>query len=254
MKTARLSPGIVAAVGIVFCLLAIGLIGWFLIKPTLERLDAQKAIYAQNYPDSTDIAQKNALKQVRLAQVKVAQIKTQWNIDQVRYMPPYNVANRQLAVRQLTYELGQSLGPDLERQFKSGGVTNTTSVTLPPPPVSPNDISAAPLVIPLGPITVGGDFRRILTHFYNWRYFNRLVLVDSLNLDGNSPYMTGTYTATVIIFPQNDDKLPAPIAKAGGGAAGTTPGGYPGSAGGSGYPGGSSGPPPPPNAAGGRPR
>ncbi len=229
MKTARLSPGIVAAVGIVFCLLAVGLIGWFLIKPTLESTDAQQAVLTANYDDSTPMAQAAALKQVRLAQVKVAQIKTQWNIDQARYMPPYNVANRQLAVRQLTYELGQYLGPDLERQFKSGGVINTTNVALPPPPVSPNDISAAPLVIPLGPVTVGGDFRRILTHFYNWRYFNRLVLVDSLNLDGNSPYMTGTYTATVIIFPQNDDKLPAPIAKAGGGAAaGTTPGGYPG--------------------------
>ena len=251
MKTARLSPGIVAAVGIVFCLLAVGLIVWFLIKPTMERTSAQQARYDQNYPDSTDAAQAAALKQVNLAKIKVAQIKTQWNIDQVRYMPPYNVANRQLAVRQLTYELGQFLGPDLERQFKSGGVTNTTSVALPPPPVSPNDITAAPLVIPLGPITVGGDFRRILTHFYNWRYFNRLVVVDSLNLEGNSPYMTGTYTATVVIFPQNDDKLPPPIAKAGGGAAdGTTPGGYPGGPGGSGYPGGGpSGSP----TAGGRP-
>ncbi len=229
MKTARLSPGIVAAIGIVFCLLAVGLIGWFLIKPTLERINAQQARLDANYLDSTPDAQAAALKKVRLAQVKVAQIKTQWKIDEARYMPPYNVANRQLAVRQLTYELGQYLGPDLERQFHSGGVTNSTNVTLPPPPISPNDITAAPLVIPLGPITVGGDFRRILTHFYNWQYFNRLVLVDSLNLDGNSPYMQGTYTATVIIFPQNDDNLPPPIAKAGGGAAAsTTPGGYPG--------------------------
>lgn len=229
MKTARLSPGIVAAIGIVFCLLAVGLIGWFLIKPTLENTAAQQARLTANYADSTDIAQKNALKQVSLAQIKVAQIKTQWKIDEARYMPPYNVANRQLAVRQLTYELGQYLGPDLERQFKAGGVTNTTNVTLPPPPISPNDITAAPLVIPLGPVTVGGDFRRILTHFYKWQSFNRLVLVDGLALDGNSPYMTGTYNATVIIFPQNDGELPAPVVKAGGGAAaGTTPGGYPG--------------------------
>ena len=229
MKTARLSPAIIAVIGTVFCLLAVGLIVWFLIKPTQERINAQQAIFDLNKNDATPAAQAAALKKVRLAQIQVAQIKARWAVDQARYMPPYNVANRQLAVRQLTYELGQYLGPDLERQFKAGGVTNTTNVTLPPPPISPNDISAAPLVIPLGPVTVGGDFRRILTHFYKWQSFNRLVLVDGLALDGNSPYMTGTYNATVIIFPQNDGELPAPIAKAGGGAAaGTTPGGYPG--------------------------
>lgn len=241
MKTARLSPLVVMVIGLVFCFLAVSLIGYFLIYPTLQRTAAQQARLTQNAPDATPQSQAAALKQVRLAQVKVAQIKTQWAVDQARYMPPYNISNRQLAVRQLTYELGQYLGPDLEHQFHSGGVTNSTGVALPAPPISPNDITAAPLVIPLGPITVGGDFRRILTHFYNWRYFNRLVLVDGLTLDGNSPYMQGTYTATVVIFPQNDDKLPAPIAKAGGGAAaGTTGGGFPGgSSGGSpgGYPG-----------------
>ena len=241
MKTARLNPGIVAAIGIVFCLLAVGLLGWFLIKPTLELLDAQRTRLAQNAPDATPQAQAAALNEVKLAQVKVAQIKSQWAVDQRRYMPPYDVSNRPKAVSQLNYELGQFLGPALERQFKSGGVTTSTNVTLPAPPISPNDVTAAPLVIPLGPVTVGGDFRRILTNFYNWQYFNRLVLVDGLNLTGNSPYMQATYSATVYIFPQNDDKLPAPIPKAGGGAAaaGTTPGGFPGSA-----PGGYSGRPP----------
>lgn len=229
MKTARLNPGIVAAIGIVFCLLAVGLIGWFLIKPTLELLDAQRTRLAQNAPDARPEVQAAALNEVKLAQVKVAQIKSQWAVDQRRYMPPYDVSNRPKAVSQLNYELGQSLGPNLERQFKSGGVTTSTNVTLPPPPISPNDITAAPLVIPLGSVTVGGDFRRILTNFYNWRYFNRLVLVDGLNLTGNSPYMQATYSATVYLFPQNDGLLPAPIAKAGGGAAaGTTPGGIPG--------------------------
>lgn len=226
MKTARLSPAIVAVIGAVFCFLAVGLIVWFLIKPTLEALAVQQARYDQNKGDATPQAQALALNSVKLAQVKVAQIKTQWAVDQSRFMPPYDVSNRPKAVAQLNNELGGFLGPDLERQFKSGGVTTTTAVTLPPPPVSPNDITAAPLVIPLGTVTVGGDFRRILTNFYNWQYFNRLVLVDNLNMSGNSPYMTATYTATVYVFPQNDGSLPPPIAKAGGGAAaGTTPGG-----------------------------
>ena len=78
------------------------------------------------------------------------------------------------------------------------------------------------LVVPLGTVTVNGDFRHILTHFNDWQYFNRLVSVDGLTLVGNSPYMQGSYTATMYIFPQNDTSLQSgPLAKAGGtGAAG----------------------------------
>ena len=70
-----------------------------------------------------------------------------------------------------------------------------------------------------GSITVAGDFRRILYHILKWNDFNRLVLADNLQLHGNSPFMTATYSAEVIIFPQGDNKLSPPIAAAGGGAA-----------------------------------
>ena len=195
---------------------------FLLIKPTMDATAAQQAIYDANYPDSTPQAQAAAQKTLSDAKVKVQLVKSQYAAKSSAIMPPYDVSDRNLALRQITYELTQHLGPDIQHQLHSTGVRTTTQVMLPAPPLSPNDITAAPVVVPLGTITVSGDFRHILTHFYDWQSFNRLVLVDNLALTGSSPYMTGTYTATLYIFPQNDDKLGPPIAGAGGGAAATS--------------------------------
>ena len=257
MKLNRISPWAVAGVGIALSLLAIAAIIFLMIKPTLDQTAAQQAIYNQNFPDSTPGAQRLARNQLAAAKLQVKQIQFQYAVKAAAKMPRYDVSNRNLALRQITYELTRYLGPDIQRQLQATpGAKSTTQVVLPPPPVSPNDITAAPVVIPLGTITVTGDFRSILQHYYNWQHFNRLVLVDNLALAGNSPYMTGTYTATLYIFPQNDTKLGPIIPEAGTGTgAGAAPGGYPGSGGTpSSYP-GSSGRPggarPSPGAAGG---
>lgn len=228
MKTARLSPYVILAIGGVLGFLAIGAIAYFVIKPTMDKITAQQARYQANYPDSTLPVQNAARKGLAGAKVQVAQTKARWAQTSAAIMPRYDVGGpRFTSLHQLTYELTRFLGPDIERQLRVGNVTSSTKVTLPPPPLSPNDITNAPVVIPLGAITVNGDFRRILTHFYDWQYFNRLVLVDGLNLTGNSPYMQGTYNATLYIFPQNDDKVVPPIPQAGG-AAGAAPGAAPG--------------------------
>ena len=233
-----MSPWVIAGVGIALSLLAIAGIFFLMIKPTLDQTAAQKAIYDQNYPDSTAAAQRAAQQQLAAAKLQVKQIQFQWAVKSAARMPRYDVSNRTLALKQLTYELTRYLGPDIQRWLNATpGAHSDTQVVLPAPPVSPNDITAAPVVIPLGTITVTGDFRHILQHYYNWQYFNRLVLVDNLSLTGNSPYMTGTYTATLFIFPQNDTHLGPIIPEAGTGTgAGATPGGSPGS-----YPGGSPG-------------
>jgi len=230
MNLNRLNPLIVAAVGIGLSLLALVLIGFLLIKPALDARAAPQAQFDQSYPDSTPAAQRLALNQLNAAKVKVQQIKFQWKVKESEKMPRYDVSNRFTALSELTYELTHSLGPDLEHQLQTTGVSSTTKIALPAPPVNPNDITSAPVVIPLGTITVNGDFRHILTHFYKWRSFNRLVLANGLSFTGSSPYMQGSYNATLYIFPQNDDKLPPPIPEAGGAAAGaaTAPGGYPG--------------------------
>ncbi len=231
-----MSPWVVAAVGGVLSILAVAAIFFLMIKPAQDQLAAQQAIYDQNFPDSTPAAQKAAQKTLTQAKQQVQQIKFQWAVKSAARMPRYDVSDRNLALKQITYELGHYLQPDIQRQLQKGGVTSTTQVQIPAPPVSPNDITAAPVVISLGTITVTGDFRHILTHYYYWQYFNRLVLVDELALTGSSPYMTGTYKATLYIFPQNDDKLGPPIPGAPGGA-GAAPGG-------AGAPGGRRGGPP----------
>lgn len=238
MKLNRISPWTVAGVGIALSLLAIAGIFFLMIKPTLDQTAAQQGIYDQNYPDSTPAAQLTAKKQLAAAKLQVKQIQFQWAVKSAARMPRYDVSNRTLALKQLTYELTRYLGPDIQHQLKVTGVKSDTQVVLPAPPVSPNDITAAPVVIPLGTITVSGDFRHILQHYYDWQRFNRLVLVDGLSLTGNSPYMTATYTATLYIFPQNDTHLGPIIPEAGTGTTtGASPGGYPGGAPG-GYPGG----------------
>lgn len=240
MNLNRMSPWVVAGIGAALSLLAIAGIFFLMIKPTLDQTAAQQAIYDQNYPDSTLSAQNTAKKQLAAAKLQVRQIQFQYAVKAAAKMPRYDVSNRTLALQQLTYELTRYLGPDIQHQLRATpGARSDTQVVLPAPPVSPNDITAAPVVIPLGTITVTGDFRHILQHYYNWQYFNRLVLVDGLTLTGNSPYMTGSYTATLYIFPQNDTKLGPIIPEAGTGTGtGTTPGGYPGAGGGPGsYPG-----------------
>ncbi len=230
MKLNRLNPLLVAVIGGVLSLLAIAGIYFLLIKPTQDQTAVQQGIYDQNFPDSTPGAQKAAQKTLTDAKAKVQQTKFAWAVKSAARMPRYDVSDRTSALQQITYELGHYLGPDVQHQIHVGPVKSDTQVVLPAPPLSPNDITAAPVVIPLGTITVSGDFRHILTHFYEWQSFNRLVLVDNLVLSGSSPYMTGTYTATLYIFPQNDDKLGPTIPGAGGGTApaGGAPGGMPG--------------------------
>ena len=267
MKTARLSPVIVGVVGTVVALLAIGLIVFLLIKPTQDNIAIQQERLDLNAPGSDpasrqqglDLNKKSGQTDLKKAKVEVQTTKIQWTQVEAAFMPPLDVSDRSRAYRQLTYELTHALGPDLQRQLLMGGITSTTRFALPTPPLSPNDpmIRSGVLIIPLGAVSVNGDFRRILANFYDWQYANRLVMVDGLSLNGNSPYMQGSYNATLFIFPQNDDKLAIPISKAGGAApgggaagggfpgAGGYPGGgfpgaggYPGGGGGGGYPGG----------------
>ena len=226
MKLNRISPWAIAGIGAVLSLLAIAGIFFLLIKPTLDATTAQQGIYDANYPDSTAAAQQNAQKGLQAAKQQVQQIKFQWAVKSAAKMPRYDVSSRPLALRQITYELTRVLGPDLQHQLNATqGVKSTTQIVLPAPPLSPNDITAAPVVIPLGTITVSGDFRHILAQFYEWQDFNRLVVADNLAFTGSSPYMTATYTATLYIFPQNDDKLGPIIPQAGGGTAAPGAGG-----------------------------
>ena len=223
MKALRLNPLIVAVIGAVACLAAFGSIFYFGVVPKKTALTAAEARYNAAASDADPVKQASAKADVLKAQTEVDAAQVQWRQIESTKMPPYDVSHRFLAWQQLQRELALNLGPSLLRWIPKTGVVPLTDITLPAPPPSPNTVTAAPLIIPIGSGTtsVGGSFPRILNHVRQWNNFNRLVLIDGLQLHGNSPYMKGDYTAKVIIFPQNDATVDKPIASAG--AATTTP-------------------------------
>jgi hypothetical protein len=227
-------------------LLAVILPYFLLIQPTQARIEAANQKYQAAYDDSTPTARAAAQKQLDDAKASAQKIRDQWHVKETTLMPPFDVSHRDTAWKQLAHELSENLGPSLERWMSHSGVVQLSSIAIQAPPNSPNGITGAPLRIPInsnGEMSVGGDFRALLTHILKWNDFNRLVLIDQVKLQGNSPHMQASYTANVFIFPQNAEKLGATIAKSGTGAT-TGAGGYGGGAfGGGGPPPGYGGPP-----------
>ena len=219
MKSLRLNPLIVTVIGVVVCLLAVGGIMYFLVLPQKTAYATALARDQAAEPDASATTQAAAKADVLKAQSEVDAAQVQWRQIESSKMPPYDVSHRFHAWQQLQNELAVNLGPSLERWIPRTGVVPLTDISLPAPPSSPNAITAAPLIVPIGSgtMSVGGSFRGILKHVQQWNNFNRLVLIDGLQLHGNSPYMKGDYTAKVIIFPQNDAALDKPIASAGAG-------------------------------------
>ena len=242
-------PIIVAVVGAIACLLAIILPYFLLIQPTQNRIAAANTRFQAAYDDSTPTAHAAAQKKLDDANANSNDIHSQWHVKEKTLMPPFDVSHRDTAWKQLAHELSENLGPSLERWMSHAGVVQLSSIAIQAPPNSPNGITGSPIQVPVnsnGQMTVGGDFRALLAHVLKWNDFNRLVLIDGLKLDGNSPNMQATYTATVFIFPQNSEKLGATIAKSGAGGA-TANGGFGGGAYGAGGGGGM-----PPGYRGGR--
>lgn len=221
MTASRINPIVIAIIGVVLCLAAVGGITYFLILPERTKSDAAHLRYTAAQPDSTLLAQKKAQLDLVKARGEVQQQQLQWRVIENTIMPRYDVSHRFAAWQQINRELAINLGPSIQRWIPRTHVVPLSDITIAPPLPSPNSITAAPLIVPIGSGTlqVGGSFRNILYHVQQWNNFNRLVQIDGLALHGNSPYMQGEYTAKVIIFPQNDTTLDKPIATAG---AGTT--------------------------------
>jgi len=206
------------------------------ITPTQARIDAAQAKFDANFQGSTPSVHAAAEKAFKDNTAAANDIKNRWHVKEVTLMPPYDVSNRGLAWKQISYERSERLGPMLEHWLSHQDVISNNTITVAPPPNSPNGITSVPLLIPVGTgsLTVQGDFRSILAHFLRWNDFNRLVLCDKLQLTGNSPTMTGNYTAVIIEYPQNPTNLGASIPQNGGGAGGGgfTGGGFTGGGGG----------------------
>jgi hypothetical protein len=252
MRLTRITPLVVAIIGSVMTIAAIVLIYFFMIQPIrtkTEEASTRRDAAVSSGGTQNDVTKAKADLVNATVQAKATTVA--WHGKEVALMPPFDVSKRYSAWRQLSHELSENLGPSLERWMARSGVVQLSSISIAPPPSSPNDITGAPLVIPVsgsdGAMSVEGDFRRILAHLVKWNDFNRLVMIDKVELHGNSPFMQCKYNASVIIFPQNPTAVAAPVTSAGTGAAagaaggfgGGGPGAYPGAGGG--RPGASSG-------------
>jgi hypothetical protein len=229
MRIPPLKPYVIAIIGVVLSAIAVFLIYYEMIAPTEEKITAAQARFNAAFPDSTPTKQSQAKAEKELAIKMVAQVQSEWEVQERTKMPQWDLSDRRKAWEAQCLELNKTLGESIYKWVPQTGVTMVNSVNLPPPPLTPNQIITAPMTINLGGFTVLGDFRAILAHVVKWNDFNRLAMINNLALHGNSPRMRGTYSLTVFIFPKNADKVGPLIPKIGGpgGAGGGTRGGPP---------------------------
>jgi hypothetical protein len=217
------NPLTISAVGFVLTVLAGVLIYVLLIQKTLADVNMQTGIYQQNVGAESPQAKAAAEAAVTQAQVNVAAVQAQWTAIQIAKDPDIDYSDRMLAWNQYINELDFKLAPSIEQWLPSTGVKPTAPITTPAAPADPNAVVANnPIVIPLdggSPISVVGSFPQILRHVEQWNNFNRIVLIDKLTLAGISPYLIGTYTATVYEFPRNADKIGAAVPSTAGAVA-----------------------------------
>jgi hypothetical protein len=105
------------------------------------------------------------------------------------------------------------------------GVKVTTSFQMPPPGTSPDAIPRDIIARNLGPMTVEGDFNKVMAWMEGWNTAPLLSSVDGLKLDlaGRGGRVVGTTALTVYIFPEGKAVTPpdqAGFVAAGGGGGG----------------------------------
>ncbi len=240
-KITRIQILIIAGV---LSLIIAGGVFFGLIRPLNERMEAANTKYTTNEPIAAQRPAAEADK--KAAQAEVQKAKMEYARYEKRFFyrkttaglkPLVDISDRLSALQQRWQLQGQNgLGPEVLaflRKDKSVRITQA-GLSIPPPPQEANEAVDNLIVLPLGSVAVEGTFDRVLDHTVRWNRFNRLMLVDGLALQGNSPRLAGTYALTCFIFTSGDTPG-AEIPSAGGGAGGG--GGYPGGGGG-GYPGG----------------
>ncbi len=211
MRGFRINWIVITVVGVVACLGAAAGMYFGLIVPTQTQINTEEARYQAiaMYSDKSGIAV--AQKQLVAAQAAANAVAEQWAYI-VRYKnPKVDVSDRFHAWLQWTNELEFDFAPRVEAFLNHTGVQSLTKISAPPPPSDPNAVPTAMIAMPLGAISVFGSYNQILNHVARWNRFDRIVLVDGLSLTGYSPFVTGTYTATEYIFPQNGDKPGPPV-------------------------------------------
>ncbi len=234
MGPSKLKSIHVVIIGSVACILIVVGLYFLFVKNANARIAALNVRYTQ--ADSVYQTLNSVESNLATTNQKFNLVKSKNDRYMREYMPPLSCTDRAQGMLQRWNEQAKILGPMIKAWPSKYGVTLTSSVSVPAPPVNPNNIDNSMITLPMGTFSVTGDFRSIMAHIRSWNKFHRLVQIDAVSLDGQSPNITAQYNVTVYIFPQGE---PGPtIEMAGGGqAAASGPGGLAGMPGGMSMPG-----------------
>jgi len=238
---------------IIGCLVSIIVgVGMFflLVRPRMQKFAEVDAKLKERQQVAAQL--ETAKADLEKAKLENLQARLDYRYYEETKMPVISFNDRTQGMIALWRERAEVLGPMIEKWPRKFGVELRTDIKIPPGPTNPNAVSDKLIEIPLGQMTVTGNYRAILNHLHGWNRFGRLVRVDPLTLTGTNPVMTATYNLTVFEFPRGG--LGPNVAMAGDAAAQT--GGAPGMP--SAFPGGPGGPgsgmmPPSPGGPGATP-
>lgn len=207
MSKTKITPAQIWIIGAVLIVIAAVTIYFALIKPTNEAIQAaaDRISAAQTIIDK----QPQALKDQEKAKQEVAEAKAKWSIYDREYMytrynghvqPIVDISNLLTGMRELWYEQIKVLQPKVQNFLLADKTVQVVSSSLKvaAPPSDPNSIARKAFVFDLGSVTVVGSFNDVLNNAERWNKFDRLMLVDGLSLQGNSPKLAGTYTLRCI--------------------------------------------------------
>jgi hypothetical protein len=196
-----------------------GTAGYFLLVQPKSQLAAKyKAIYdpIAKYTDPVTGPQLLDAAQTSLvnANKQAVVVGAQWSEVLNTKNPRIDYSDRWKAWLQWGTEADYDFAPRLNSFLKHTGVATLTSIAGPSFPSDPNAIPMGLLEFPLPTITVFGSYNQIVNHLASWNRFSRIVVVDNLALQGYSPFMTGTYSATEYVFTRNAGKPGPPVPSA----------------------------------------
>jgi len=216
MKSSKLRTVHVIAIGVFACLAVIAGMYFLVIKKQykdIEQLNARLTTAQTTW---------NKMPQVQAQYKETLEENNRINASYTKYltemMPAISFQDRASGMIGLWREQAETLGPLIQNWPNKTGVRMTNAITVPAAPVDPNTIDPTLIKIPIGAISVVGDFRSILSHLRTWNHFNRLVQIETVTMQGQSPSLTAQYTLTVLIFPRGETGPTVTMSTAGGAA------------------------------------
>lgn len=238
MSFSKLKKLHIIIIGAFLCVLAGGLMGFFLIKPEFEKYQAAydrlagivskvgvpgvevsaEVDYASAFQPAMDKALDNMARANSEKNEATALLRAKMDY----LMPPLDFSDRKYGMIAFWKEQILTLGPMMERFARDKNVdVVSANFQLPAPPVNPNDplFEKEVLEFPLGTVAVQGNFKNIMENMRRWNTCNRLVLLSPPTLQGTSPQLQAAYNVTLYIYPMAVAKAGDTVPMAGGGTA-----------------------------------